>query len=161
MGSLSGLGSAALLLAAAAMPAMAVEIKQDGWQANLDVTGTLGVAVRTSSRDSSLLTPADAAVLGLRGSARGGYNSNDSELNYGAKDVTSSVAKSFVRLDVSSDAGYGATVSSYGWYDYTGANSGVPFGNLAHRDPPGPPRTGTAPPRGRTRTEPPPGWVAC
>ena len=116
-------------LVAAPKRAEAVEYIQGDWQANLNVVAAIGTAIKTSNRDADLLAPGDARVIGIKGRAPGGINGVAGDANYGPGDFVSSVVSSFASLDVSNVRGFGVTVSGYGWYDYSQANSNVALGN--------------------------------
>jgi hypothetical protein len=107
--------------------------------ATIEVHGgaTLGTAIRTTNRDPKLLAENGAAV-GVPGTALGGRNQDDGNLNYKKGDQVSTVGKAFMSVDAKLGS-FGVFARGMGWYDYAMARNGVPWGNIPNGYAPGQP----------------------
>jgi len=100
---------------------------------NLAVSGvaTIGTGVRTTGRNAILLYPPNGALLHIPATARGGAGNGDGNLNWNSGEPVSSVAKAFVTIDANYKEKIGVFARVKGWYDYTLATQGVPWGNFS------------------------------
>jgi hypothetical protein len=92
---------------------------------------TVGTSIRTTDRDPVLVPPANAKVLGINGTAVGGVNADDGNLNWDRGSPVSSVAKAFVTVDANYKGTAGVFVRAMTWYDWTLANQSVRWGNTS------------------------------
>ena len=92
-------------------------------------TFTYGTIIRATNRDPPLLPPANAAAAGVTGTAIGGTNVDDGDLNYGRGDRVTTVLKGFVDADAKYKT-FGLFVSGKAWTDFTLRNGDVPHGNV-------------------------------
>jgi len=92
-------------------------------------TFTYGTVIRAQNRDPTLLPPGNAAAVGVTGTAVGGTNVDDGDLNYARGDLVSTVLKAFVDVDVKYRT-FGLFVSGKAWTDFTLRNGDVPHGNV-------------------------------
>lgn len=110
-------------------PAVAVDFQI----ADFDVTAhggvTYGTTVRTDSRDARLLPPGNGTRVGHRGSAAGGNNNDDGDLNFGRGDTVSTVTKAVGSVDIHRN-GAGLVVRAKLWHDLVLGESNAAFGNL-------------------------------
>src|SRR5438445_1020323 len=92
-------------------------------------TFTYGTIIRAQNRDPTLLPPGNAAAVGATGTAIGGTNVDDGDLNYARGDRVSTVLKGFVDVDAKYKT-FGLFVSGKAWTDFTLRNGDVPHGNV-------------------------------
>jgi hypothetical protein len=92
-------------------------------------TFTFGTIIRAENRDPTLLPPGNAAAVGATGTAIGGTNVDDGDLNYARGDRVSTVLKGFIDVDAKYKA-FGLFVSGKAWTDFTLRNGDVPHGNV-------------------------------
>jgi hypothetical protein len=95
----------------------------------VDGAATLGTEIRSSAQNPALLPTADAKSIGLVGTAVKGMNQADGDLNYKKGEPVSSVVKGVFSIDAHT-SDIGVFVRARTWYDWTEANSSVPFGNI-------------------------------
>lgn len=118
-----------LLLGFYSLPGLAADYKVGDATITLKATVTLGTAIRTRDRDPALLRAANAAAIGAVGSASGGQNSDDGNLNYARGDLVSTVLKGIGDIELKYSS-YGARVRVKAWRDFTLEESNVAWGNL-------------------------------
>lgn len=111
-----------------AIAAEAAEFNYAGGKFTVNGAITFGVAVRTDKRDPALLYSPNATAVGTAGSATGGRNQDDANLNYDRGDLVGEVLKGWLRGTYTRQ-NYGATVSAKGWYDFALTDNSVPWGN--------------------------------
>ena len=92
----------------------------------------VGTVIRTDDRDTALLPNVNSSTLGIHGTALGGRNRDDGDLNFRRGDAVSTVVKGYLSLDYKW-RNYGAVVSGKAWYDYALADQGHPWGNVQNR----------------------------
>ncbi len=88
-----------------------------------------GTARRSKSPDSALLFNPNSSLLGITGTAVGGRNQDDGNLNYSKGDAVSTVLKAYFTLRYKVGT-RGAIASVKGWMDTAQANRNVPWGNV-------------------------------
>lgn len=115
-----------------ALPAHAWEFKEGDWSGGVRATATVGTAIRTSPVDPSLVPSGDGARLGFKGTAPGGVNSDDGNLNYKKGDPVSTVAKALVDFQADNSEGWGVFTRVKAWYDYSQVRGHVALGNAAN-----------------------------
>lgn len=119
-------GIAALALLPSAVPAAEFAFGE----AALDVGGalTLGTMLRTQMRDAALLPNANSSLIGVAGTAPGGRNQDDGNLNFAKGDAVSTVLKGYV--DVRARHGDLAVFTRLKvWHDFVLADEGMPWGH--------------------------------
>lgn len=94
-------------------------------------TVTLGQTVRDSARSPELLSRLNARAIGTSGTAGGGRNQDDGNLNFDRGDPVSTVLKAFVEARYDA-APYAWVVSGKAWYDYTLKDQDLPWGNIVN-----------------------------
>jgi hypothetical protein len=92
---------------------------------------TIGTSIRTTDRNPILVPPLNGKALGIFGTAVGGANADDGELNWNQGSPVSTVAKAFVTFDANYQNKAGVFVRAMAWYDYTLANQAVRWGNTS------------------------------
>lgn len=101
--------------------------------ADFDVTThggiTYGTTIRTDSRDSGLIQSGNASRVGITGTAVGGSNGDDGDLNFGKGDTVSSVVKAVGSIDLKRGK-YGVAARAKLWHELKLDNSNPAFGNL-------------------------------
>jgi hypothetical protein len=129
-GRLAKLGRWLAAVAAGMLGSGAVAADFDVGGARLTVKGALvaGTTVRNTTRDPELLPAANAQVLGLTGTAVGGRNSDDADLNFDRGDRVSTIIKGVVDAELK-QGNYGALVRAKAWYDLELADGDRPWGN--------------------------------
>lgn len=100
-------------------------------EGKLKVDGSMfvGTAIRTDRQDPALLSNVNSSLLGIDGTAIGGRNHDDGNLNFNRGDPVATVAKGYLTLGYTW-RNYGALASAKAWYDYALADSGRPWGNV-------------------------------
>lgn len=88
----------------------------------------IGVAMRSEGHDSTLLYSPNASVIGTSGSAPGGRNQDDGNLNYDRGDIFNKILKGWLRMSYTRNR-HGVELSGKGWYDYALINDNAPWGN--------------------------------
>lgn len=119
----------AIAVALSALPASGADFDVGGGR--LSVTGSifLGTVIRTDERDPELLPPPNAAIVGTTGTAVGGKNQDDGNLNFDKGDAVSRALKGW--LEVAWRSGdIGAIGQLKAWHDFALNSSDRPFGNL-------------------------------
>jgi Protein of unknown function (DUF1302) len=141
------LAAAAMLLAEAlfAFPVQATEIppgerpKDPAWTLDLGpstmlklnkATITYGTLIRARGRDPELLPPGNSARVGLSGTAPGGVNVDDGNLNYGKGAHLSTALKGLVDIELTHTNDFRAFVRAKAWDDYAQRRDSVPHGNF-------------------------------
>lgn len=119
----------AVAMLTAAVPAHALDFEAGDWSGAVRSTVTAGTAIRTSRTDPARVPAADAALVGIRGTAPAGVNSDDSNLNYKRGDPVSTVAKAVVDFEANNKDGWGAFLRLKAWYDHTLSHDSVVLGN--------------------------------
>lgn len=101
--------------------------------AKLSLRGTLsfGQKTRDSERNPELLNGLNAAAIGSKGTASGGRNQDDGELNFANGDPVSTVLKAYAEGQLTQGS-FSAFVSAKAWHDYTLADKALPWGNIAN-----------------------------
>lgn len=89
---------------------------------------TFGSAWRDSDRDPELLNARNAAAIGVIGTASGGRNQDDGNLNFGKGDPISTVLKAYVESTIEY-RNLKAHISAKTWHDYTLSSALRPWGN--------------------------------
>lgn len=118
------------MAALALLPAGVLAAELSLGEAGLDVRGalTLGTAWRTEARDAALLPNANSSQIGVAGTAPGGRNQDDGNLNFAKGDAVSTVAKGYV--DVRASRGdFAAFARIKVWHDFVLADAGMPWGH--------------------------------
>lgn len=117
------------ILCACAALAAAGSAAADAPRFGFDGTLTLGQMLRDSPRNAELLNRLNAAALGVAGSASGGRNQDDGNLNFEPGDAVSTVLKLMAeaRLEF---APFTLLVSGKAWHDFTLGHENMPWGNL-------------------------------
>lgn len=118
--------AALALLPAGAAPAT----EASPGEAALDVRGalTLGTALRTEARDAALLPNANSSLIGVAGTAPGGRNQDDGNLNFAKGDAVSTVLKGYVDVRASRrDLAVFTRIKV--WHDFILADEGMPWGH--------------------------------
>ncbi len=121
---LSGIAALALL------PAAAFCAEFPLGEAVLDVRGalTLGTAVRTEARDAALLWNNNSSLIGVAGTAPGGRNQDDGNLNFDKGDAVSTVLKGYVDVRARHrDLAVFTRIKV--WHDFILADAGMPWGH--------------------------------
>ncbi len=133
-----GLATAAMLLVGgfAAFGARAGEFNVG--DVSVAVHGVIGAgtAVRTQSPDPALIPQANGAAAGVVGTAFGGRNQDDGNLNFRRGDAVSSVFKGLIDVEAKYGA-FGIRLSGMAWRDMTLADGDRPWGNLPNNLTPG------------------------
>lgn len=89
----------------------------------------LGTVQRADRRDSALLPAANAALVGVTGTAPGGKNQDDGNLNFDRGDAVSTTLKGLLELDYKKN-GWGVVARAMAWHDFTLKDHAVPFGSV-------------------------------
>jgi len=123
---------ASLLLALAGLPpAQAGTFDLGGGQLSYGGAVTLGQSRRASDRNPDVLNRLNAATVGTPGTATGGRNQDDGNLNFEDGDAFSSVLKAYGQARWRR-GGYALQLSAKAWYDHTLEQSLPRWGNLAN-----------------------------
>ena len=93
-------------------------------------TITYGTTIRAQGRSAELLSPGNAARVGASGTAPGGVNSDDGNLNYDKGDQISTAFKGIVDLELKHGNTSGVFVRARAWDDRAQRRDAVPHGNL-------------------------------
>lgn len=119
----------ALGLAAVAgrAPAQTPSTSRDGFSSSGLLT--LGQAVRDSERNPELLSRLNAQAIGASGTASGGRNQDDGNLNFERGDPVSTVVKALIQVRWNA-APWAVVASGKAWYDHTLETRHLPWGNL-------------------------------
>lgn len=88
-----------------------------------------GTTIRTDSPDTKLIMPGNGSRIGLNGTAVGGANSDDGNLNFGKGDTVSSVVKAVAGIDLKRGK-YGVAVRAKLWQELKLDSSTPAFGNF-------------------------------
>ena len=126
-----------MLLACAVMPCglavptpvRAVEFRAGEIDVSLRGVVGAGTAFRTEDTDPALVSRVNAAAAGVVGTAAGGRNQDDGNLNFRRGDAVSTVAKAFVDLEAKYQ-NLGLQVSALAWHDFVLTDGKRPWGNL-------------------------------
>lgn len=126
----AGVAAVAVLAAGGkTLRAMPLEM-EDGWNANLNTTVSVGTTWRAQDRDSALYKAADGNAIGVSGGT-GGSSSDAGNLNYDKGDRVSSIVKMVSDLEVKRD-GMGGIIRIKAWYDQALNNADARYGNQAN-----------------------------
>jgi hypothetical protein len=93
---------------------------------------SFGTSERMENPSAELVNAANAGVVGVTGSAPGGRNIDDGNLNYKKGDTVSSVLKGVVNLEIQS-GDYRAYFSVRAWQDREMEKGVVPWGSTSNR----------------------------
>lgn len=102
-------------------------------EAVLDVGGalTLGTMLRTQARDAALLPNANSSLIGVAGTAPGGRNQDDGNLNFAKGDAVSTVLKGYVDVRARHrDLAVFTRIKV--WHDLVLADEGMPWGHATN-----------------------------
>ena len=94
-------------------------------------TMTYGTIIRADDRNPELVPYGNGVAVGVNGTARGGTNNDDGELNYGRGDHTSTVLKAVLDADLKY-RNLGMFVRVKAWHDFDLEDDSVPHGNAAN-----------------------------
>ncbi len=121
----------AAILATFALPAFADDTPHttDGLRVDSHVNLSYGTSWRTQSADPALLPPGNAGAVGIIGTAAGGNNNDDGDLNYKRGAPFSTVLKGTLDTDIQA-GNLGAKIRLYGWNDSAMHDNAVPHGNF-------------------------------
>jgi hypothetical protein len=124
------------VLAAAVLFAPAHGAEYALGEGRLSVSGSIyaGTAIRTVAQDPTLLPNVNSSVVGIEGEAINGStgrNQDDGNLNFNRGDPVATVLKGYLALKYAWRT-YGIEATGQGWYDYTTADAGHPWGNLGN-----------------------------
>lgn len=113
------------------VPVWAAELPVAG--GTLQVKGSVyaGTVIRTSDRDAELMPAANASEVGVDGSAGGGKNQDDGNLNFKKGEPVSTALKGHIDLRYTRGA-YGLVGQAQGWYDTELRDGDRPWGNSAN-----------------------------
>lgn len=118
---------------AALLPAGALAAEVALGEAMLDVRGalTLGTVLRTEARDAALLPNANSSLIGVAGTAPGGRNQDDGNLNFARGDAVSTVLKGYVDARVGrGDFAFFSRIKV--WHDLVLADEAMPWGHATN-----------------------------
>ncbi|MDD5191480.1 MAG: DUF1302 family protein, partial [Dehalococcoidales bacterium] len=90
---------------------------------------TYGTMMRTDRRDAGLLQSGNGNHVGVAGTAVGGSNTDDGDLNFGKGDTVSSVVKAVGSVDIKR-GNYGVAARAKLWHEFTLGKSNPAFGDL-------------------------------
>lgn len=90
-----------------------------------------GTTIRTDSRDTGLIQSGNGARVGIAGTAAGGSNTDDGDLNFDKGDAVSTVVKGVFSADIKHGQ-YGFAVRAKAWHDLTLGEANPAFGNLGN-----------------------------
>ncbi len=121
----------ALALATASLVPAAGAAEFDVGGGKLRATGnlTFGWMGRTEAQDPAFLFNPNAVLVGLQGTAVGGRNLDDGNLNFDEGDTVSMVVKGYLTLDYRR-GNYGILASGMAWYDFGLTGLDAPWGNI-------------------------------
>jgi hypothetical protein len=121
----------AALIAIAAGPSMATDFDIAGGRLSVSGSIFVGTVIRMDDRDAELLPAPNAALVGATGTAVGGKNQDDGNLNFAKGDAVSRALKGTLEVAYRRD-GYGFVGQIKGWHDFALTDGARPFGNLAN-----------------------------
>lgn len=113
-------------------PAHAIDLKLGDVAATVHGAVTLGTSLRTKSRDPGLLQPGNGGLVGTDGTAAGGRNSDDGDLNFARGERISTVLKAVGSIEFKQD-NLGLMLRAKAWHDFTLGEADAPFGNAPNR----------------------------
>jgi Protein of unknown function (DUF1302) len=93
---------------------------------------SFGNSMRMEDPSPELVNATNAALVGLTGTATGGRNSDDANLNYKKGDTVSSVLKGVFNLEVTA-GDYRAYMNVRAWQDREMLHGSVPWGSTSNR----------------------------
>lgn len=119
----------AVTITLSALPVMGADFEMAGGK--LGATGSifLGTVLRTDERDAELLPAPNAALVGATGTAVGGKNQDDGNLNFSKGSSVSRAVKAWLELSYRRD-GFGAVGQFKAWHDMALSRGERPLGNL-------------------------------
>ena len=115
-------------LLVASQPGLAVEVALGDTTLRTSRLLTYGVAQRIENPDPALIPGVNGHAIGISGTAAGGRNSDDGDLNYRKGSTVSRVLKGYLDIDAS-QGGFGAFARIKAWRDFALINDAVPWGN--------------------------------
>lgn len=120
-------GAIALCLIPAA--AGAAELEVAGGRLVVKGAVAFGTVQRADGREPELLPAANASLVRATGTAPGGKNQDDGNLNFGRGDAVSRALKGQLELDYKRD-NWGLFARAMGWYDFALEDGARPFGHV-------------------------------
>ncbi|CAG4882257.1 conserved protein of unknown function [Georgfuchsia toluolica] len=111
------------------VPGNAIDLNAGGLDLTFHGGLTYGTTIRTDNRDSALIQRGNGSRVGVTGTAVGGSNTDDGELNFNKGDTVSTVAKAVGSVDLRRGK-YGVAARAKLWHELTLGDSNPAFGNL-------------------------------
>ncbi|CAB1367618.1 DUF1302 domain-containing protein [Denitratisoma oestradiolicum] len=108
--------------------AQAVDLNLGDVAATVHGAVTLGTSLRTESRDPGLLQAGNGGLVGTDGTAAGGRNSDDGDLNFARGERISTALKAVGSIELKQD-NLGLMLRAKAWHDFTLGEADAPFGN--------------------------------
>lgn len=121
--------AAAVVLCVQPAVTSAADFELAGGKLNVKGNVVLGTVQRADGRAPELLPAANAALVGATGTAPGGKNQDDGNLNFDRGDAVSTTLKGLLELDYKKDS-WGVFGRAMAWHDFTLKDSSVPFGSV-------------------------------
>ncbi len=123
--------SAVVAVALALAAGAAADETWNAGEGTVTATGTftMGSMMRMSDRSAALIPSTNGAVVGQTGTAPGGRNSDDGDLNFDPHDLVSTPLHLSAGLEWKQGES-GAVARAMAWYDDSLENADRPFGNI-------------------------------
>jgi hypothetical protein len=123
--------AAALCACALALPSPARAFDFRAGEVEVSVRGVVGggTAIRIEDPHPTLIPRVNGLAAGVFGTAAGGRNQDDGNLNFRPGDAVSTVAKAFVDVDAKYQ-NVGLNVSAMAWRDFVLTDGDRPWGNV-------------------------------
>lgn len=91
---------------------------------------TIGTGIRVGKQEADILNEGSARSVGVNGTATGGNNSDDGDLNYARGDIYSTALKGMISVNARYK-NIGLFCRARAWTDFTLNYASVPFGNIS------------------------------